>query len=318
MTITFDHTFDYSLALKRFCNCKKYFQNGSRHLADDLMGDSLQALENFYRCAKITRRILEERLNVRPEDISKAREEIHGDENEQIYSLKCEILAIFNRFKDKFGKELEGFKSIVQLNMLRREVHGTRSFPAKEILVKFKEDLDRLLQITSRELFRLPLKLVDYHLLIENDQIRKIMIRCVERIVGENYKEAIKKCALAFSISLEDQRQRLNYLLERKELSTALFFLDSPETLYYKLQDYSFILMALQVDINKYKKFEKIVPTTMISDDEREGVSITISDFVPEQWITMESATYCLNFVSETVIMWENMELGRSDRGLEF
>lgn len=184
--------------------------------------------------------------------------------------------------------------------------------------MKFKEDLDQLLQITSRELFNIPLKLVDYHLLIENNQIRNIMIKCMDRMVEENYKEAIKKCALAFSISLEEQRQRLNYLMKRKELSTALFFLDSPETLYYKLQDYSFILMALQVDINKYKMFEKIVPTTMISDDEREGISITISDFVPEQWITLDSATYCLNFVSETVIMWENMKLRRSDRGLEF
>ena len=318
MAVSFDHPFDHSLALKRFCNCKKFFQNGSRDLTEYLMGDSLQALENFHRCAKIARRILEERLNIRPEDISQAREELHGDDNEPIYSLKCEILAVFNRFKDKFGKELTGIKSIVQLNMLRREVHETRSFPANEVLMKFKEDLDQLLQITSRELFNIPLKIVDYHLLIENNQIRNIMIKCMDRMVEENYKEAIKKCALAFSISLEEQRQRLNYLMERKELSTALFFLDSPETLYYKLQDYSFILMALQVDINKYKMFEKIVPTTMISDDEREGISITISDFVPEQWITLDSATYCFNFVSETVIMWENMKLRRSDRGLEF
>jgi hypothetical protein len=71
--------------------------------------------------------------------------------------------------------------------------------------------------------------------------------------------------------------------------------------------------MALQVDLSKYKLFEKIIPTVMINDEDREsGVSITISDYLDERWINLKWALYCFNFVTETVLMWESMNLKKS------
>ena len=117
---------------------------------------------------------------------------------------------------------------------------------------------------------------------------------------------------LCHLISLESilfGRLLFAYLREREELSTSLFFMDSPTTLYFKLQDYSFILLALGVDLKKYKMYEKIVPTTMISREKDGEVSITISDYVQGEYQTLEWARYCFNFIMETAINWENRKL---------
>ena len=298
------------ISLKRFCNGKKFYLDGARAMNGPLMGDTLIALENTYRSGDIVREILKERLNITRADIIKIKKEIPGGEGAG-GSTKAEIIAIFREYERRFSREPVGLKDMVHLNIIRNEVNNTRNFPTKDVLGNLSERIGKLLHLASEDVFGIRFELMDYHLIVVSDRIRNILIKCLDDIVNGNFKETIRKCALAFSISLEKQRQRLNYLLERQELSTALFFLDSPETLYYKFQDYSFILMALQVDLNKYKSFEKMVPTIMINDSDRDDVSITVSDFVPEKWLTEDSARFCFNFVTETVLLWENMNLKR-------
>ena len=272
------------------------------------MEDTLGAMEDLYICAHTVLDILCEVLKVKREDVLETRKEL-PDEDDTLLLLKAATLAASRIYERRFGKEPPGARDIVPLTMMRRDAHDSLSFPTRELLGRFLENQHQLLDVVSEDVFELPTELVDYHLLIVNNGIRRIMTGCLDDILAGEYTEAIKKSSLAFSISLEEQRQRLNYLMERQELSTAMFFLDSPETLYYKLQDYSFILMALQVDLGKYRQFEKIVPTTMISEDGDRGTSITISDFVHEQWITSKWARYCFSFVCETVLLWQNMDL---------
>lgn len=293
---------------KRFCNAKRFLYNGKRDLRGNFMGDTLGAMEALHRCSRTIINLLEEGLNVDGGLIASAGE---GIEEADIYAhrLKTEIMAIHGRYEQEYGRPPPGIRDIVHLAMLRRDVHATMTIPTRDILLRCKDSLAELLAAVSEDVFGLPLALMDYHLVIKSEQLRNIMTRCIEDIVDEDYRGSVKNATLGFSIALEEQRQQLNYLLEREELSNALFFLDSPETLYYKLQDYSFILMALQVDPGKYRLFEKIVPTTMVSDETDTGVSITISDYVHERWIKPKWARFCFEFVCETVLMWQNMNL---------
>lgn len=295
--------------IKRFCNSKKFYLDGTRAVNGPLMGDTLVALENIHRSGNIVIDILKEKLNIQRADVIKAKKEIPEEKDDSIRSMKAEIIAIFAEYKRRFKREPPGLKDMAHLAIIRKDVHNTRSFPTKDVLVNLNERIGQLLELTSEDVFGVSFELMDYHLIIGTAKIRNILTKCLDDIINEDFKESIRKSALAFSISLERQRQRLNYLLERRELSTALFFLDSPETLYYKFQDYSFILMALQVDLKKYKSFERMVPTIMINDNDREGVSITVSDYVHEKWLTGDSARFCFNFVTETVLLWENMNL---------
>ena len=301
------------IALKKFCNSKKFLGNAARDLRGNLMGDNIGALENQYRAAKAVKEILTDKLNVRTADVLAEKKNLRSGEDDKVLKMKAEVMAIIKEYGDRYGREPNGLKDIIPITLLRKEVQSTKVIPAKDVLANFQEGISRLLEYTSEDVFNIPLRLMDYHLIIDNEQIRNQLVKCLADTYDGNFKEAIKRCALAFSISLEKQRQKLNYLMERQELSTAMFFLDSPETLYYKFQDYNFILMALQVDLNKYKMFEKIIPTVMINDEDREsGVSITISDYLDERWIDMKWALYCFNFVTETVLMWESMNLKKS------
>jgi len=297
------------VALKRFCNSKKFFNNAIRNLQGDLMGDNLGALENQYRAAKTVKEILIHKLNIRTGDVLAEKKKLSKGEDDTVLHMKAEVLAVLKEYGNRYGREPTELKDIISISLLRNEVRSTKIIPAKDVLANFQEGIGKLLEYTSEDLFKVPLRLMDYHLIIDNEQIRNKLVKSLVDIDDGEYKEAIKRCALAFSISLEKQRQRLNYLMERQELSTAMFFLDSPETLYYKFQDYNFILMALQVDLKKYKMFEKIIPTVMINDDSESGVSITISDYLDERWINRRWAMYCFNFVTETVLMWESMDL---------
>ena len=276
------------------------------------MGDNLGALENQYRAAKTVKEILIEKLNIRTADVLAEKKALCAGGDEGISRMKAEILAIIREYGERYGRTLTELKDVIPLTLLRKEVRSTKVMPAKDVLANFQERMGKLLECVSEDLFRVPLRSMDYHLIIDNEQIRNKLVRSLADINDGEYKKSIKRCALAFSISLEKQRQKLNYLRERHELSTALFFLDSPETLYYKFQDYNFLLMALQVDLKKYKMFEKIIPTVMINDDHESGVSITISDYLDGRWINVKWARYCFNFVTETVLMWESMNLSKS------
>ena len=300
------------IALKKFCNSKKFLNNTARDLRGNLIGDNLGALENLYRTGKTIKEILSDKLNIQTADILTEKKRLRSVGDDSVSHMKAEILAIIKEYGDRYGREPAGLKNIIPIYLLRKEVQSTKVIPAKEVLTNFQERIAKLLEHTSEDVFKVPLRFMDYHLIIENEQIRNQLVRCLADIDEGEFKEAIKRCALAFSVSLEKQRQKLNYLMERQELSTAMFFLDSPETLYYKFQDYNFILMALQVDLKKYKIFEKIIPTVMINDDDESGVSITISDYLDERWINMKWAFYCFNFVTETVLMWESMDFKKS------
>jgi len=319
--------------IKRFIDAKKFYQNAQTNYMGNMICDDLGALENMYQCVRGLLSVIMESMNISFKDYFEyLKDEVDAkviialkksvDDKKIIdidsinffgISRSKALIILLDTLNNKLEKEydisLTGYNQILLLFERRYSVRYANSMVHKDDVFKIKEQILVLLKEISDMVFGISYKEMEYHHVISDDQLKETLGECNKLILEEDYKEAIKRSSLAFSISLESQRHRLNYLMENEELNTSLFSLDSERTLYYKLQDYSFILLALQVNLKKYRLFIKIVPTTMIDDNSEEGVSITISDFVHSRWIGLKWARFCYNFVVETILQWESMDL---------
>ncbi len=200
-----------AIALKKFCNSKKFYNNAIRDLRGNLMGDNLGALENQYRAAKTVHEILIDKLNIHTSDVLAEKKNLRPGGDDTVSRKKAEVLAIIKEYRDRYVREPTGLKEIISVTLLRKEVQTTKIIPAKDVLTNLQEGIGNLLEYTSEDLFKVPLRLMDYHLIIDNEQIRNQLIKCFRDIDKGEYKEAIKRCALGFSISLEKQRQKLKH-----------------------------------------------------------------------------------------------------------
>ena len=97
-------------------------------------------------------------------------------------------------------------------------------------------------------------------------------------------------------------KQYLNFIKRGKSLYKSIdIHIDSKE------QD--FIHLVLGTPPKKLERFKQLVPTVLITEDNEGRSEIIVSDFVDETVILKENAEFCLNFVLETILYWESLEL---------
>jgi len=295
------------ISLKRMIDVKKHYLNARKGLMGNLLGDDLGALENLYEAILISMELLAGELEMDTGTIDTGTMDVGTIGTATVNAALVEVMA--ENYRKRYNEGLRGTNSVISLLDHRKEVRSSRTLPSRDRLNHWKGDIEKYLDDISRALFGRSLDSLDYHLIIDDDEMRDILVDAQKFILSSNYKGSIMRSSLAFSISLEKMRQHLNFLMENDELSTHFFSLDSKKTLYYKLQDYFFILLALEVDMKKYQLFIKIVPTTLIDDSGPDGVSVTFSDYIHEKWLTLKWARFCFNFVVETLLHWGSMEL---------
>lgn len=296
------------LLLKQMIDVRKHFLNARKCLLGNILGDDLSSLMAMHICVDTALAILEVDLD---SDTAHIGAKSSNDSMEIKWVLDEYILPAY---KKRYKRVPGGVESVILLFRHHREVKNTLTMPSRPTLDHLLPGIERFLGDISEDVFGTPLKYLDYHLILKDKEMSGILSETQDFLLKNDHKQSILRSSFAFSISLEKMRQRLNYLLERDELSTHFFSLDTRRTLYFKLQDYSFLLLAMEVNMDKYRLFIKIVPTTLIDESGNEGVSVTFSDYIQEKWLTTKWARFCFNFVMETLLHWESMELSSPKR----
>ncbi len=211
------------------------------------------------------------------------------------------------KYKDETDKRLPLKKQIFNLQDVYLESCSQGRLPTVEELRDFDRFVRIFLSNVIRNIYQLRFHELNLYLTIENPQVRDALEEALIALEEGDYAISIKKSSLAFSLALENERLKLDHWKKTglyDEMYTYLFLFENPEALAFKLQDYSFILLALGTDIEKFNEFQEIIPVVMLTVGDDAKTSVNIGDFIKEEYDNYESAYFCYTFVLETTLMW--------------
>jgi len=224
-------------------------------------------------------------------------------------SLEKQWAILSSEYEQRFSQKLSMKTQIFTLSNITQNFIENDIIPSNAQLLELYQALLVFVQQLTRKVFELEFHDIDFHLLFENPQLRKILKTTRDAFDANEYEEALRKSSQAFHIALEDQRQKLNYLSEKGLLKPELLMLDKNIGLHLNPKDHEFIHLILGTSPKKLDQFMKLVPTALISEDEQNRPEIIISNYVDKNLVSKENAYFCLNFVLETILFWESLEL---------
>ncbi|WP_455391554.1 hypothetical protein, partial [[Eubacterium] cellulosolvens] len=224
-------------------------------------------------------------------------------------SLERQWAILTEEYKKRFGQKLSMKTQIFTLANIIQNFTDYDIIPSNVQVQELSQALSVFIQELTQTIFGLDFNEIDFHLLMDNAQVRRTIKAARVALEAEEYKKVLKNSSLAFHLGIENQRQKINYLSEKGLLKPEVFMLDDAIKLHLDSQDHEFIHSILGTDTKKLERFKKMVPTVLISEDEKNRPEIVISNYVDESACSKENAQFCLNFVLETILHWEGLEL---------
>jgi hypothetical protein len=224
-------------------------------------------------------------------------------------TLEKQWLILSKEYEKRFGQKLSMKTQIFTLSNIIQNFIEHDIIPSNQQVQELYQALLIFLQELTVKIFEIDFQDIDLYLLLDNPQVQESLKNAHDANKMEDYEIVLKNCSLAFHIAFEDQRQKINYLSEQGLLKPEPFMLDKSIKLHLDLKDKEFIHMILQTSPKKLDRFLKLIPSVLISEDDKSRPEITISDFVDEEAITADNAQFCLDFVLETILQWETLDL---------
>lgn len=227
----------------------------------------------------------------------------------KIPSLEEQWNALSNDYEKRYGQKLSMKTQIFTISNITKSFTEHNIIPTKTQVHELVQALSIFIQELTSKVFGLDFQDIDFHLLMDNPQVRRTLKLAIEAFESVDYKEVLKNSSLAFNIALEDQRQKLNFLSEKGILKPEPFMLDKSIDLHFNSKDHEFIHTILGTQQKKLEQFNKIVPTVIITEDDDGGLKIVISDYVDDSVVSKNNARFCIDFILETVLHWESLDL---------
>ena len=226
-----------------------------------------------------------------------------------IRSLEEQWTTLSNDYERRYGQKLSMKTQIFTISNITKSFTEHNVIPTKAQVHELVQALSIFMHELTSKVFGLDFQDIDFHLLMDNPQVRRKLKLAEDAINNGSYKEVLKNSSLAFNIALEDQRHKLNFLSEKGILKPELFMLDKSISLHFDSKDHEFIHTILGTQQKKLEQFNKIVPTVIITEDDDGEPKIVISDFVDEDVVSKDNARFCIDFVFETILHWESLDL---------
>ncbi len=212
-------------------------------------------------------------------------------------------------YKDRFGQELSMKTQIFTLNNIITDFIEYGRYPSNSQVLELAQALSIFIEDFVLRAFNLSFQDLDLHFLIDNSQIQRIIKEAKLALDCEEYSEVMRLTSASFQIALEDQRQKINYLSDQGLLEPELILLDKSINIHIDPNEEDFIHLVLKTPQKELQKFKQLIPTALISLNEKNKPEVVVSDYVDEVKVSKENAEFCYNFVLETVLRWENLDL---------
>jgi hypothetical protein len=283
--------------IKELIIAKKLLQNSEEIIESDSIGHNLIAIFNLNSALNIILRVLSTQQKV------KSIKQLNN------ISLDEQWALLSKQYEKQYGKKLSMKTQIFTLTNITKKFTEQDIIPTKIHVQELCQAFSIFMEDLTSKLYGLKLNDIDFHLLLDNIQVQRILKMAQVANENENYEEVLKNTSLAFHIAIEDQRQKLNYLSKKGLLKPELLMLDKSLNVHIDSKDQDFIHLVLNTPPKKLEQFKQLVPTVLIVEDDKDRSEIIVSDFVDESVISKENAEFCLNFVLETILNWESMDL---------
>ena len=282
---------------KELIIAKKLLLNSEELIKSDTLENTLFAISNLNSALNIFLKLVGTKQKI------KTLKELDSISLEKQWSILSDEYE--RRFTQKLSMKTQIFTlaNIIQ-NFVEHDI-----IPANAQVKELYQALLVFMQELSKKVFGLDFQDIDFHILIDNPQVRKTLKDTQEAFNKEDFGTVLKNASLTFHIAIEDQRQKINYLSEKGMLKPEPFMLDKSIKLHLDSNDQEFIHMVLRTPPKKLERFNRLVPTILISEDDQKRPEIVISNYVDDSAITKENARFCLNFVLETILHWESIDL---------
>lgn len=224
-------------------------------------------------------------------------------------SLEKQWNILSKEYKKRFDQDLSMKTQIFTLNNIMSDFIDHGIYPTTNQVLDLTRALSIFIEDFVDKVFELEYKDLDLYLLIENNQVQHTIKQARKSLDAGEFEEVLKAASSAFQVALEDQRRKINYLSERNLINPELIMLDKSISLNIKPKEEDFIHLILKTPQKDLQKFKQLVPTAIIAEDKARRSEVVVSDYVSEVSISNENAEFCLNFVLETILNWENMDL---------
>ena len=283
--------------IKELIIAKKLLENSKNIIKIDSMENNVIAIYNLNSALNIILKILGEQQKIK--SIKQLRN----------ISLEKQWDILSEKYKQQYGQYLSMKTQIFTLNNIINNFVEHDILPINTQVKELYQALNVFIEGLVSQILNLNFAELDFYLLIQNTQVQKTIKRANLALEAEEYAEVLKSTSAALQIAIEDQRQKINYLSDRDMLKPELFMLDKTINIHIDAKDREFIHLVLGTPTKNLERFKHLVPTAIITEDGESRPEIIVSDFVDAEAGTKENAEFCLNFVLETVLHWESLDL---------
>lgn len=287
--------------IKKLIIAKKLFVRSQKLIEKDSLENNLIAIFNLNSALNIVLEVLSEQQSV------KSVKQIKGWDLEQ----QWEILS--KEYKKRYSQELSMKTQIFTLNTVIDDFTKFGQVPNSTQVHELGRALGVFIEELIFQVFEIKFSDLDFHYLIDHPQVKNAIKNANKALNNDRFDEVLKETSTAFHIALEEQRQKLNYLSAQDLLKPDLLMLEKSIKLHIDPKDQDFIHLILRTNPKKLERFKQLIPTAVISEDENNRPEIVISDFVDNAVLSYENAEFCLNFVLETILHWESLDLLKRD-----
>jgi hypothetical protein len=212
-------------------------------------------------------------------------------------------------YTKRYDQDLSMKTQIFTINNLIVDFTEHGKYPNNTQVRELNQALSLFIEDTMKQIFGIDFNELDIHLLISNPQAQENFKSAKSAFNSKDYAEVLRLSSVTYHLALEDQRQRINYLSEHGLLNPESIMVDNSVKVHIEPKDEDFIHLILRTNLKNLEKFKQLVPTVILSEDGTGRSELVVSDFVDESKISQENASYCLNFVLETILMWESLDL---------
>jgi hypothetical protein len=309
----------------RLANVKRLYMIGMDHEKLGTEADKLTAILNYDASIE---HLLNTILDFYEFQLEKER-------SEKFSTIWKNVNTVLERDNIEFGNKhsLPSAREICNFHKIRNSAQHYAIIPDYTSLRQFREITEIFLESVINKIFGINFSQLTLAILIKNIDVKKYVTDAEKYFLNDEFEQSANSSSIAFDIAKREEQQRIHgsgSLLMRLALAfgddnSVLLLADSinpidsdteidllkidRKTLAIHLIFEELEILKLGLDYKKYMHYKRISPRVRISSKFEEGKEECKYEIISNRKnYDFDSALFCLNFVTDTIIKWESFE----------